>query len=220
MLTIYGVPISVHTRKVIVTAFEKQLEFRNEPVVPFNPPANWGELSPTGKIPIATDGDLVLRDSSVICAYLERVHPAPRLYPEDNATYARALFFEEYADGTLFTQVVHPLFFQKIIRPHLLGQGSDTVVIDQVVNEVWPKVLGYVERELDGDFIAGNTLSIADIAITSNLMNLHYLGMRIGSLPRLQRYFRRMLARASFQQALAAEQDAARSMQLDMTLAA
>jgi hypothetical protein len=44
--------------------------------------------------------------------------------------------------------------------------------------------------------------------------------MRIGSLPRLQRYFRRMLARASFQQALAAEQDAARSMQLDMTLAA
>lgn len=220
MLTIYGVPISVHTRKVIVTALEKGIEFRNEPVVPFKPPANWEELSPTGKIPVATDGDLLLRDSSAICAYLERVHPSPALFPEDNASYARALFFEEYADGTLFREVVHPLFFQSVIRPGLLGQATDASIVDQVMREAWPKVLGFLEREIAAEFVAGE-FSIADIAIGSNLVNLHYLGMRIGaSLPRLQRYLQRVLARPSLRIALASEQGAARAMQLDVAAVA
>ena len=44
MLKIYGVPISVHTRKVIIAAIEKKLQFENEPVIPFNPPAGWDKL--------------------------------------------------------------------------------------------------------------------------------------------------------------------------------
>ncbi|MGH9201486.1 MAG: glutathione S-transferase family protein, partial [Vicinamibacterales bacterium] len=83
MLKIYGVPFSVHTRKVIVTAIEKKLPYENEPVIPFNPPAGWDELSLTGKIPVVADCDLVLRDSSVICAYLERVHPDCPIYPAE-----------------------------------------------------------------------------------------------------------------------------------------
>ena len=125
MLTIHGVPISVHTRKVLVTAIEKQLQYRNEPVIPFKPPAGWDDLSPTRKIPVLTDGDLVLRDSSVICAYLERMHPSPALYPAETRDYAEALWFEEYADGTIFREVVHGLFVQKIIRPNILKQESD-----------------------------------------------------------------------------------------------
>ena len=44
MLKIYGVPISVHTRKVIVAARWKQMSYELQPVVPVipgNPPANW-----------------------------------------------------------------------------------------------------------------------------------------------------------------------------------
>ena len=79
MLKIYGVPISVHTRKVIVVALAKKLEHEVIPVVPVipgNPPANWRELSPTGKIPALTDGDFTVADSAAICGYLERIHPA------------------------------------------------------------------------------------------------------------------------------------------------
>src|SRR5262245_3748137 len=77
MLTIHGVPISVHTRKVIVTAIDKGLAYRNEPVIPFNPPPGWERLSPTGKIPVAVEGDVSLCDSTVICAWLDRAHPQP-----------------------------------------------------------------------------------------------------------------------------------------------
>ena len=54
MLRIYGVPISVHTRKVIVAAIAKGLAHEVVPVVPVipdNPPPNWRELSPTGTPP-------------------------------------------------------------------------------------------------------------------------------------------------------------------------
>ena len=46
MLTIHGVPISVHTRKVIVAAMEKKVPHSNDPVIPFHPPAGWEDSHP------------------------------------------------------------------------------------------------------------------------------------------------------------------------------
>jgi glutathione S-transferase len=221
MLKIYGVPISVHTRKVIVAAIEKELAYEIEPVIPFNPPAGWDTLSPTGKIPVCADGDLVLRDSSVICTYLERVHPARRLYPEDTETLVQALWFEEYADGTVFPQVVHGLFFQKIIRPNILKQKTDEAAIEAILNGALPKVFGYLEGAMGGEYLAGGRFGIADIATVSNLINFHYLGFAIDPrrFPKLGAYFARRLRQPSIAAALRAEQPVAAGMGLDSSFA-
>jgi glutathione S-transferase len=213
MLTIYGVPISVHTRKVIVTALEKDLEFANEPVVPFDPPADWAELSPTGKIPVVRDGARVVRDSSVICAYLERLHPRPALYPTEPADYAEALWHEEYADSTVFREVVHGLFFQKIIRPKLLKEKTDGAAIEGIMHGALPRVFAYLETAALGI----GKFGIGDIALASNLINFHYLGYEIERrrYPRLAAYFVSQLSRPSIRKALAAEQPVAAAMGLD-----
>jgi glutathione S-transferase len=217
MLKIYGVPISVHTRKVIVTAIEKDLAYEVEPVIPFNPPAGWDTLSPTGKIPVCTDGDRVLRDSSVICTYLERVHPARRVYPEDTEGLVQALWFEEYADGTVFREVVHGLFFQRIIRPNILKQKTDEGAIEAILNGALPKVFGYLEGSIGGEYLAGGRFGIADIATVSNLINFHYLGFVIDPrrFPRLSAYFARQLRQPSIAAALRAEQPVAAAMGLN-----
>jgi glutathione S-transferase len=215
MLTIHGAPISVHTRKVLVTAIEKQLQFRNEPVIPFKPPAGWSDLSPTRKIPVLTDGDLVLRDSSVICAYLERMHPSPALYPTEARDYAEALWFEEYADGTVFREVVHGIFVQKIIRPNIMKEKSDASAIDAILERALPQVFGYLEGSIKGDFIAAGEFTIADIAIASNLINFHYLGYRLDGYPKLGSYFGKLIERPSIRTALLAETSVAASMGLD-----
>src|SRR5665213_2735098 len=72
MITIHGVPISVHVRKAVVTAIYKNIDHRVEPVIPFDPPANWTSLSPTGLIPAIQDGDFSLAESSAICLYMQR----------------------------------------------------------------------------------------------------------------------------------------------------
>jgi glutathione S-transferase len=217
MLKIYGVPISVHTRKAILAAKEKGIAYRNETVIPFAPPPGWDKLSPTGKIPVMTDDDLHLCDSSVICAYLERTQPDPPLYPSDTRDYVQALWLEEFADGTIFREIVHGLFFQKVIRPGILKQGIDQAVIDAILKEAVPKHFGYLEAELTGPHLAGPRFGIADIATVSNLINYHYLGYRleVARFPSLARYFSAHLQRPTIREALAAEQPVAEGMGLD-----
>jgi glutathione S-transferase len=217
MLKIHGVPISVHTRKVLVAARLKKLAFENVPVVPFTPPAGWERLSPTGKIPVMTDGDVILPDSSVICAYLERLHPEPSLYPSEPLAYAKALWLEEYADGTVFRDVVHGLFFQKVIRPNILKQATDQAAIAAIQSQAMPKVFGYLDAAAAAGDLAGERAGIGEIAVTSNLVNYHYLGVSIDArrFPRLAAFFRRQLAQPAMAAALAAEQPVAAQMGLD-----
>jgi glutathione S-transferase len=133
MLKIHGVPISVHTRKVIVAARLKRLPFEVMPVVPVIPgslPANWRELSPTGKIPALQDGDFTLADSAAICAYLERKQPEPSLYPRDDRGYSWALWLEQYAGGTVFRDVVHVLFHEVFVNPKVRGIATDPARVE------------------------------------------------------------------------------------------
>lgn len=216
MLIIHGVPISIHVRKVIVTALEKALEHRVEVVFPFDPPAGWPALSPTGKIPVLTDGDFHLADSSVIVAYLERKSPRPSVYPADPREFGRALWFEEYVDGQIAPEVIG-LFHQKVLGPMLHGAVPDRAVIDRVIGESLPPRLDYLERSLDGDWLAGERASIADFATASNLTVFHYLGFTLDGErhPKLQAHFARTLQRDSFRTALAAEQPFAEKMGLN-----
>jgi glutathione S-transferase len=215
MLQIYGVPISVHTRKVIISALEKGIAFASEPVIPFDPPPRWNELSPTGKIPVAVDGDLVLRDSSVICTYLERAYGGRALYPADTRALVQALWLEEYADGTVFREIIHGLFFQQVIRPNILKQPTDAAAIAAILEASMPRVFDYLEQCATGEYLAGAAFGIADIAVVSNLINFYYLGYRLERHPNLLRYFRTQLERPSLRRALDAEQPVAASMGLD-----
>ena len=219
MLKIYGIPISVHTRKVIVAAIEKGLKFENDPVIPFNPPAGWDKLSPTGKIPVMSDAGFDLADSSVICAYMEQTYPQHALFPQEAKERAHALWLEEYCDGTVFRDVIHGLFFQNVIRPKILKQESDRAAIEAILTQALPKVFGYLESVAGDSYLVGKRFGIADIALTSNLVNYHYLGYRIDSerCPRLARYFQRLCRYPSIETALRAERPVAVNMGLDLS---
>jgi glutathione S-transferase len=216
MFTIYGVPLSIHVRKVIVTALEKRLEHQVETVFPFDPPPGWRDLSPTGKIPAMKHGDLTLADSSVIVAYLEKRFPELPLSPSDPAQYARALWFEEYVDSQIAPDVIG-LFQQKILAPLVHKREPDAAVINRLLNEDLPPKLDYLERSLQGDYLVGGRVSVADITLASDLTIFHYLGCRLDAArhPNLLAHFKRMLKRDSFRTALAAEQPFAQNMGLD-----
>jgi glutathione S-transferase len=220
MLTIHGVPLSVHTRKAIVTAILKGLDYRFEvviPVIPDNPPKNWSTLSPTGLIPVMQDGGFTLGDSTAICQYLEKKQPQPAVLPADTQEYARALWFDAYAGGTIFRNVVHPLFFQTVVNPNIRKIETDGAVIDDVMGNAMPRVFGYLEGEARGKFLVGDTLTLADIAVVSNLIVYRYLGFPLdaGKYPKLSTYFQEMTARDVFQRALADEKPFVEQMGLD-----
>lgn len=216
MFTIYGVPLSIHVRKVIVTALEKRLEHRVEAVFPFDPPPGWRELSPTGKIPALRHGDLTLADSSVIVAYLEKRFPERPLTSSEPAQYARALWFEEYVDSQIAPDVI-ALFKQKVLGPMVHQVATDEAAVQRLLNDDLPPKLDYLEAELHGDYLVDGRMSVADITLASDLTVFHYLGCRLDATrhPKLVAHFQRMLDRDSFRAALAAEQPFAEKMGLD-----
>ena len=95
MLEVHGANASPFVRKVRVVLAEKKVPYELKPIFPFGPNPEFRKISPLGKIPALVDGERSLADSSVICAYIERKHPEPSLYPSDPYEYARALWFEE-----------------------------------------------------------------------------------------------------------------------------
>ena len=193
MMTIYGVPLSVHTRKAIVTAILKDMHYKFEvviPVIPDNPPPNWSTLSLTGLIPAMQDGDFTLADFTRSACTSKRCSRRRRCCRAMRKEYGRALWFDAYAGGTIFRHVVHPLFHQTIVAPNIRKVPSDKAVIDDVLNNVQPKILGYLDSQINGKFLVGNAMTLADIAIVSNFIVYQYIGYQLDAAryPRLASY--------------------------------
>jgi glutathione S-transferase len=221
MLKIHGVPFSAHTRKVIIAAHEKGIPFEIVPVIPLTPPAGWSEMSPLGHIPVITDDDFVLADSTVICQYLDRAYPGPSLYPGDARQFARVLWVEEFIDSGLQQHVLRGLLMQRVFAPKFLGKAPDQALIATSLEQMIPPRLAYLEKLLSGDFLVANVFSMADITVASILINYHYAGEQLDAAryPKLHRYLDQVLSRSSFQKAFESEIPAAESIgALDMTL--
>jgi len=211
-LVLLGGNVSPFVRKVRVALAEKGLDYQLEQVNPFAPPAGWREISPLGRIPAFKDGERVINDSSVICAYLERRFPDRPLYPSDAYDYARALWFEEFMDGGMVAVAGPKVFFALVLKPLLGGKPeadpADEAEAAKVVAEELPKYWDYLERELgDRTFFVGDELSIADIGVASPFVNLRHAGVapERKRWPKLRAFLDRMHARPSFAKAIAEE---------------
>jgi glutathione S-transferase len=220
MLTVHGVPISVHTRKAIVTAILKEMDYKFEvviPVIPGNPPANWSSLSPTGLIPVLQDGDFTLGDSTAICLYLEKRRPSPPILPDDAQGCGRTLWFDAYAGGTIFRHAIHPLFAQTVVNPNIAKKPSDKSVIDNVLSDVLPRMLAYLESQIQGKFLVGDRLTLGDIAVVSNFIVYQYMGYGIdpGRYPKLTTYLREIAAAEPMRKALDDEKPFVAKLGLD-----
>jgi glutathione S-transferase len=200
-IVLYGVNASPFVRKVRVVLAEKNVPHEREDVIPVNVSAEYKKISPLGKIPALRDGDRALCDSSVICAYLERTHPEPALYPADPYEYARALWFEEYADTALVNVSGPKIFFQRIVAPRFFNQQTDEATVQKAIDEELPPLFDYLESQLgDGNTLVGKRFSIGDIGIGSQFVNLRHAGVGVDTKrwPKLARYVAAVHERPSF----------------------
>jgi glutathione S-transferase len=218
-MKVYGVPLSVHTRKVIVAARLKGIPFDLQvviPVVPGNPPSNWREVSPTGLIPAIEDNSFRLADSTAIVCYLDRKHPKPALLPADNKELGAAMFLDAWAGSELFRRIVHPIFHNQVVNPNIRKIPADQAAIDSAMNQAAPEAFAYLESLDPINFLVGGTLTIADIAVVSNLIVFHYLGGRIEPrFPKLKAYFQRQIESPALSVAIAEEKPFVDQMGLD-----
>ena len=147
-LTVIGSFVSPYVRKVLACLELKGLDYAVDPITPFFGNEEFSRLSPLRRIPVLIDGDTVLSDSSVICAYLDEAYAGYALLPEGPSARARARWFEEFADTRLGDLFIWGLFYQKIVHPLVWGEPGDQARIDKTLGEDLPGALDYLEGQL------------------------------------------------------------------------
>ena len=201
-MIIHGGAPSPFVRKVIVACEEKGLAYEDKPLIPFPKTPELLAMNPLGKIPVLElDDGTFLPDSSVICAYLEKVHPKPALLPEEPVPYARALFIEEYCDTKLM-EGIGLIYRERFIMPKLFKRETDEAAVEKHIEEGLRPVLDQVEGlipEQTGPLLEAG-FSLADVAFGAQLSGLKLAKFEIdaGSWPKVSAYSDWILARPSF----------------------
>lgn len=214
MIVLYGINLSTFTRKVRLALAEKRIGYRLE-AAPMGS-AKIRAMHPLGKIPVLEDAGVVVPDSSVIIAFLERKYPQRPLYPADAAQLARALWLEEYADTRLREATV-PYFAERVVKPLFQRKTPDATAIERA-GAARDECFDYLERELGSDFAAGAALSVADVAVGAQLVTYQQGGGEVeaGRWPNLRRYLDALRERPAWAAILAEEQAALAAAQARM----
>lgn len=210
-ITLYGAYGSPFVMKTQIVLAEKGLTYQHVQTIPTTDPLPPGapftwitaELSaytPLKKVPFIRIGERWLADSSVIAAYLERLHPSPALYPSDPWEYARALWFEEYIDGGAYPKLFGTIFLERILAPMLFGRPPDQAVVDKAIAEDLPLVYGYLDRQIGSQrYLAGDQFTVADAAAAAFFISMQAADAAPDRKrwPNLSRYIELQHARAT-----------------------
>jgi glutathione S-transferase len=178
-MKIIGSYVSPYVRKVLACLHLKGLDYEIDPITPFFGNDEFARLSPLRRIPVLIHEDLVLTDSTVICAWLDEAYPGHPLLPADPVDRARARWLEEYADTRMGDVFIWGYFYQKFVRPIVFGEPGDQARIEKTLVEDAPAVLDYLEAELPEDGFLFGEIGLADISIASFLRTASYAGFEI-----------------------------------------
>jgi glutathione S-transferase len=207
-MKIIGSFVSPYVRKVLACLELKGLDYEVDPITPFYGNDEFERLSPLRRIPVLVDGDFVLTDSSIICAYLDETYAGYALLPTNPKDRARARWLEEYADSRLGDVFIWGLFYQKMVHPRVWGEPGDMERVERTLAKDIPAALDYLEGEVpECGFLFGE-ISLADIAIASFFRNAAYADFAVdsGRWPKIARFVRDTLAHPVLEKLLKLEQ--------------
>ncbi len=210
---VYGTAVSPYVRKVVTVLEEKKIPYDIHPILPANllkatgqeVPEDFQKISPLGKIPAITHGQFSISDSSVISMYLDKLTEKNSVYPTEPKKFAQALWIEKYAD-TVMSEVLHALFVESFVKPHVLGLERELVKIEELKKKI-PDVLHYLNETVErnkGHFIVGETLTIGDIAIAQHFISLKIanISLDMKPYPSLEKYLSYLFNHSSIQASL------------------
>jgi glutathione S-transferase len=209
-LSLYGIPSSVFTRKVMLFMDEANIEYDLVFTVPRKDThtAQFLSMNPLGKVPVLVHGELTLPESALICAYLDSLSAeGSGLYPANASDRANALWLEYYAAIKL-TPALVPIFYERGIKPRMFGQAPDEYKVQSAIEEQVPPVYDHLESLCGSPtWFEGDSLSIVDIAISSPLISCHFVGFTPDEnrWPKLNTFLHNMLERPTVSKLLASE---------------
>jgi len=177
MRTLYHLWLSPFCRKVRLALAEKKVEFDMRLENVWERRAEFLALNPAGEVPVLVEPDgAALCGSDAICEYLEDTRPEPPLIGRQPRERAEVRRLVAWFDGKFNREVTANLVGEKLMK-RVLGLGEpDSAAIRAGYANIHAH-LDYVAYLIERrTWMAGDHLSLADIAAAAHLSTVDYLG--------------------------------------------
>ena len=177
MTTLYHLWLSPFCRKVRIVLQEKGVPFEMKAEDLWRRRPEYLALNPACEVPVLVlDDGKTIADSTAICEYLEETQPEPALIPGSAGDRAEIRRLVAWFDRKFNLEVTRNLVGEKIMKRFLKRGEPDTRAIragKQNIHIHLEYIAWLTERRT---WLAGDTLSLADIAAAAHLSALDYLG--------------------------------------------
>lgn len=198
MLTVWGRRNSFNVQKVMWLVGELALAHRHVPAG-----GQFGHvddpeflaMNPHGRVPVIDDGGTVVWESHSILRYLAARHGQPRFWCDDAAERSRADRWMDWAQTTLQPAFLTGVFWGFYRTP---PERRDPARVEQSIAQCAQHF-----RTLDAvlaaqPFLAGDTISLADIAAGTHLYRYFELDIARPDIPHVQAWYERLKARPAY----------------------
>ena len=191
------------SRKVRLLLSEKGVAYALHPIVPWECRDELRHLNRAGRTPVLQDPDrrIVLADSAAICEYIEQTVPGGSLLMGSAEQRAETRRLVAWADELFYAQVTLPLLRHRLIENR---HEPDERVLNAARSkaDVLLEEIGFLVDTRA--WLAGPTLSMADLATAAHISVADYLGgINWAGHEQAQTWYSVIKSRRSFQPLLA-----------------
>lgn len=177
-------------RRVWRGLLEKQIDF--EPVVmnlngdQMQP--DYLELNPFHHVPVIVDNGFRIIESLAILDYLEAKYPVPALLPKEPTALAKVKMAQLVSSNELLPKAISLIFEDKDSPKYIQAQEH--------INNVFKFFTATLGKSL---YFGGDTLSLADIVVGTDISLLVKSGFNLGDYPKLSDWYERLMQREVWQ---------------------
>lgn len=204
MIRLHHVPLSPYCRKIRIALREKELAAELVEVRPWERDDAFLALNPAAEAPVLVDQGLVVCDSQAIADYLEDGYPETTLYGRSLEQRNETRRLVAWFDSKFNREVTDLLWREKLLkRLRRAGTPSSEALRAGAANIRGH--LGYIAWLFESRrWLAGDELSMADIAAAAHLSVLDYMGdVPWDSAPGAREWYAKIKSRPSFRPILA-----------------
>ncbi|WP_035985911.1 glutathione S-transferase family protein [Leptolyngbya sp. KIOST-1] len=200
-MKLYYFPPSPNTRKVHAVAIHLNLPLdlrlvdlqKGEQRTP-----EFMVLNPTGRTPVLQDGDFILWESTAIMQYLASQLPTP-LWPNNARSRADIMRWQSWQLAHWYGSC-QPLQFENFVKPLLQLGEPDPQVVKEATDRFRQEAQVLEDHLAERAFLVGDTLTLADFSVASDLTYAGPGQFPLADYPHLQAWYERIEALPAWQQ--------------------
>ena len=198
MLRLHHFPLCPFCRKVRVVLHEKEEHPELQALEPWHRQRELAALNPAAEVPVLEDRDRVVCDSWAICEYLDESRPEPGLLGKSLMERAEIRRLVAWFDAKFTREVTDLVWGEKLIK-RIKGDAPNSAAVRSGLTNIHAH-LDYIGFLFDRrNWLAGDALSLADIAAAAQLSVLDYLGdVPWDGHPGAKLWYARIKSRPSF----------------------